>query len=119
EDTISGSNYTARDFCFSYDALNRLATAKELRYTPDASGNLPAPNSCTTGTPTSTTAWSITYAMDRFGNLRSGDGPLNPPISAPTNRIDVVSAPRYSYDYAGNLTGMPVPNSTQNHTYAY
>ncbi len=71
---------------YTYDNLNRLATAG-------------------TGT------WNMTFAYDEFGNRTSQTGSGGAPVSvltydSGTNRINSAG---YSYDGAGNLTAMPLP----------
>ncbi len=71
---------------YTYDNLNRLATVG-------------------TGT------WNMTFAYDEFGNRTSQTGSGGAPVSvltydSGTNRINSAG---YSYDGAGNLTAMPLP----------
>gem|GEM_PF-1634376 len=84
-----GLSYTQS---FTYDSLNRLATATETN-----GGN---------------TNWSQTNAYDRYGNrqISLGGGSYNLSFSSSTNRITTSG---FSYDSAGNLT-----NDT-NHTYTF
>ena len=82
-----GLSYTQS---FTYDSLNRLATAQE----------------------NNGSNWSQTNAYDRYGNsqINYGGGSYNLSFSTTTNRITTSG---YSYDSAGNLT-----NDTL-HTYTF
>jgi len=83
-----GLSYTQS---FSYDALNRLASATE-----------------TNG---GTTNWTQNNAYDRYGNrqIDYGGGSYNVSISATTNRITTSG---YSYDSSGNCTNDGVHSYT-------
>lgn len=83
---------------YTYDELNRLKTARELRGTAEA--------------------WQQTFAYDRFGNRRfdaagttlpqitpENESSTNPAISMSDNRI---SAAGHRYDAAGNLECDPL-----------
>ena len=76
---VSGLNYTQN---FSYDSLNRLATATET-----AGGN---------------TSWTQSNGYDRYGNrgIDLGNGQQNLSFNPSNNRITTSG---YSYDDAGNL----------------
>src|SRR5262249_38711667 len=86
---------------YSYDALNRLATATEIK------------------TSDSSVQWQQTYDIDRFGNraVRVGsyipNTALTPQSTSSTdfsafnqtnNRLNVATLPNVLYDLAGNLT---------------
>lgn len=88
---------------YTYDALNRLATAQE-----------------NTGA-----SWTQNFGYDRYGNRNFAGGttspvPLsasnNPVINPNNNRIDIAAGGQtsYGYDGAGNLT-----HDATVHTYAY
>ena len=79
------SGFTATQ-TYTYDNLNRIATAAEV-----ISGS---------------TSWSQTFGYDRYGNrnITAGTGVTNLTFGATTNRITTTG---YSYDAAGNTTADP------------
>jgi RHS repeat-associated protein len=94
---------------YTYDALNRLDSAREGNDISPCLDQDNAPADC----------WKQTFTYDRFGNRRFNQGATettlpaitslnqneaNPSISTTTNRV---SGAGYGYDPAGNLTTAP------------
>ncbi|HEU0143934.1 MAG TPA: hypothetical protein VFQ47_04040, partial [Nitrososphaera sp.] len=84
---------------FTYDALNRLDIAKEVK------GGWQQ--------------WQQNFDYDQYGNrcLRTvANPPCAPDVNAATNRLNTAGT-GYSYDLAGNLTSMPRGEQTLQVTY--
>ena len=83
--TVPGLTYTF-DQTYTYDTLNRLATAAE--------------------TYNGAQTWSQTFGYDRYGNrnITAGTGQTNLSFDASTNKITTSG---YTYDSVGNTTADP------------
>jgi RHS repeat-associated protein len=87
-----------RSQTFTYDSLNRIATAAASTYAT-------SPSHC----------WGESFTIDRYGNL-TGVGSISssytgctqenfsPSVSTSTNRITNVGSTSFTYDSSGNLT---------------
>src|SRR6185437_11105877 len=97
--TIANLRDNQRDQSFTYDALNRLVSARN------------AGTDCNVGTVNSKTAyWGNSYVYDAWGNLIGKNitkcGAENLPLTALVNN----QLSGYGYDAAGNMTTDPTDN---------
>jgi RHS repeat-associated protein len=102
---VANNNSTGRSVNYSYDFLNRIASA----YTDATSG---------------TGCWGETYNIDRYGNLTGITGKSGysctqeSGLAITVNSANQISGPgTYTYDAAGNLTAQPGPSCLSSVTY--